>query len=60
MPDTTEKTALTTSAERASAEFWFDPRAGLIHVRSASRMGRNDFGVNRARVEAIRARLEAR
>ena len=41
-------------------EFWFDPRAGLIHVRSASRMGRNDFGVNRARVEAIRARLEAR
>lgn len=25
MPDTTEKTALTTSAERASAEFWFDP-----------------------------------
>ncbi|MBK7529346.1 DUF1499 domain-containing protein [Piscinibacter sp.] len=41
-------------------EFWFDPRAGLIHVRSASRMGRKDFGVNRARVEAIRARLEAR
>ncbi|WP_298831602.1 DUF1499 domain-containing protein [uncultured Piscinibacter sp.] len=38
-------------------EFWFDPRAGVIHVRSASRMGRKDFGVNRARVEAIRARL---
>lgn len=38
-------------------EFWFDPRAGVIHVRSASRVGRKDFGVNRARVEAIRARL---
>jgi uncharacterized protein (DUF1499 family) len=38
-------------------EFWFDPRAGVIHVRSASRLGRKDFGVNRARVEAIRARL---
>ena len=34
------------------AEFWFDPRAGVIHVRSASRLGRKDFGVNRARVEA--------
>lgn len=38
-------------------EFWFDPRAGVVHVRSASRVGRKDFGVNRARVEAIRARL---
>lgn len=38
-------------------EFWFDPRAGVIQVRSASRMGRKDFGVNRERVEAIRARL---
>ncbi len=38
-------------------EFWFDPRAGVVHVRSASRIGRKDFGVNRARVEAIRARL---
>jgi uncharacterized protein (DUF1499 family) len=38
-------------------EFWFDPRAGVIHVRSAARMGSEDFGVNRARVEAIRARL---
>ena len=38
-------------------EFWFDPRAGVVHVRSASRVGRKDFGVNRARVEGIRARL---
>ena len=41
------------------AEFWFDPRANVVQVRSASRLGRQDFGVNRARIEAIRARLEA-
>ena len=41
-------------------EFLFDEKAGLIHVRSASRLGLRDFGVNRARVEAIRARIEAR
>jgi uncharacterized protein (DUF1499 family) len=38
-------------------EFWFDPAAGVVQVRSASRVGRKDFGVNRARVENIRARL---
>jgi uncharacterized protein (DUF1499 family) len=38
-------------------EFTFDERAGVLHVRSASRLGRRDFGVNRARVEALRARL---
>ena len=41
-------------------EFLFDEKAGLIQVRSASRLGRRDFGVNRARVEAIRARIEGR
>lgn len=41
------------------AEFWVDPATGVIHVRSASRIGRKDFGVNRARIEAIRARLQA-
>jgi uncharacterized protein (DUF1499 family) len=40
-------------------EFWFDPAAGVVQVRSASRVGRKDFGVNRARVENIRARLGA-
>ena len=30
---------------------------GLLHVRSASRLGRRDFGVNRKRVEALRALL---
>lgn len=39
------------------AEFWFDPRANLIQVRSASRLGRQDFGANRARIEVVRARL---
>lgn len=38
-------------------EFWFDPAAGVVQVRSASRVGRKDFGVNRARIENIRARL---
>ena len=40
-------------------EFTYDERAGRLHVRSASRLGRRDFGVNRARVEALRARIEA-
>jgi uncharacterized protein (DUF1499 family) len=40
-------------------EFWFDPAAQVVQVRSASRVGRKDFGVNRARVEAIRGRLVA-
>lgn len=38
-------------------EFAFDPAGGIVHVRSASRLGRRDFGVNRERVEAIRARF---
>lgn len=36
-------------------EFWVDPATRAVQVRSASRVGRRDFGVNRARVEAIRA-----
>ena len=35
-------------------EFWIDPQDARIEVRSASRLGRKDFGVNRARLEAIR------
>jgi uncharacterized protein (DUF1499 family) len=30
---------------------------GVVHVRSASRLGRRDFGVNRRRIEEIRALL---
>ena len=39
-------------------EFTHDSTAGVIHVRSASRLGRRDFGVNRARVEALRAKVQ--
>ncbi len=38
-------------------EFWFDEPAGVVQVRSASRIGHGDRGVNRARVEAIRTLL---
>jgi uncharacterized protein (DUF1499 family) len=40
-------------------EFALDRAAGVIQVRSASRLGRKDFGVNRMRIEAIRKRLSA-
>jgi len=40
-------------------ELLFDEKAGVFHVRSASRLGRRDFGVNRKRVEALRARLQS-
>jgi uncharacterized protein (DUF1499 family) len=54
-------------AEYASRVFGFvddvelqlDPSAKLVHVRSASRVGYSDLGVNRARIEALRARLVA-
>lgn len=40
-------------------EFYLDEPSALVHVRSASRVGYSDFGVNRARVETIRARFRA-
>ncbi len=39
-------------------EFALDTSKGIIDVRSSSRLGQKDFGVNRARVEAIRKALE--
>lgn len=36
-----------------------DSGDGLIHIRSASRVGYSDRGVNKKRVSAIRAKLEA-
>jgi uncharacterized protein (DUF1499 family) len=36
-------------------ELYYDEKQGVVHVRSASRLGRRDFGVNRNRVEALRA-----
>jgi uncharacterized protein (DUF1499 family) len=38
-------------------ELYLDKAAGVIQVRSASRMGRKDLGVNRARVEQLRVAL---
>lgn len=38
-------------------ELYLGEAAHVIHVRSASRLGRKDFGVNRARVEALRERF---
>ena len=41
-------------------ELHYDERAGLVQVRSASRLGRRDFGVNRNRIEELRALIQAR
>jgi uncharacterized protein (DUF1499 family) len=41
-------------------EFLIDAEAGRIEVRSASRTGYSDLGVNRRRVETLRAAFEAR
>jgi uncharacterized protein (DUF1499 family) len=38
-------------------EFLIDPLSSVVHVRSASRLGYSDLGVNRKRVEEIRAQL---
>ncbi len=39
-------------------EFYLDPNENVIHVRSASRLGKSDLGVNRKRVEEIRTQLQ--
>jgi uncharacterized protein (DUF1499 family) len=52
-------------AECASAVFGFvddlecalDAAAGVVHLRSAARMGRWDLGQNRRRIETLRRRL---
>jgi uncharacterized protein (DUF1499 family) len=61
----THETETTLHAEATSLVLHFvddidailDVEAGLIHIRSASRIGHSDFGVNRKRVESIRAQL---
>jgi len=40
-------------------EFFLAADKGLVHVRSASRVGYSDFGVNRKRVERIRATFDS-
>jgi uncharacterized protein (DUF1499 family) len=67
-----ERTAITEAngdelhAESTSLVFRFvddinailDADAKLIHIRSASRVGYSDLGVNRKRVESLRLRLQ--
>jgi uncharacterized protein (DUF1499 family) len=40
-------------------EFYLDPANSVVHVRSASRLGESDLGVNRKRIEAIRDAFSA-
>lgn len=40
-------------------EFVLDEPASVIQMRSASRLGRKDFGTNRKRLEAIRAKFNS-
>lgn len=40
-------------------EFYLDEAQSVIHVRSASRLGKSDLGVNRKRVEEIRSQFTA-
>lgn len=39
-------------------EFFAEPETHRVHFRSASRVGRSDLGVNRARMELIRHRFD--
>jgi uncharacterized protein (DUF1499 family) len=38
-------------------EFWLDRKAGVIQLRSASRLGSGDLGANRERIEKLRAQF---
>jgi uncharacterized protein (DUF1499 family) len=38
-------------------EFWIDANTKIIHLRSASRVGRSDLGVNRKRIEHLRSAM---
>ncbi len=40
-------------------EFLVDEHSRVIHVRSASRVGYSDLGVNRKRIESLRAAYSA-
>ncbi len=62
----TDETGDTLHAQATSLVFRFvddidailDADARLIHIRSASRTGYGDFGVNRKRVEMLRSQLQ--
>jgi uncharacterized protein (DUF1499 family) len=36
-------------------EFWANTEAGVVELRSASRLGHSDLGANRARMERVRS-----
>ena len=38
-------------------EFYLDSSSNTIHLRSASRLGQSDLGVNRKRIETIRTKF---
>jgi uncharacterized protein (DUF1499 family) len=40
-------------------EFWANPARGVIELRSASRLGKEDLGANRTRIESIRTAYTA-
>ena len=40
-------------------EFLLQAEQGVIHLRSASRLGYSDMGANRKRIESLRARLNS-
>lgn len=39
-------------------EVWLDPSIGKIQVRSASRLGESDLGLNRQRIESLRQKFD--
>ena len=41
-------------------EFYLDNSENVVHVRSASRLGKSDLGLNRKRVEEIRSKIESK
>jgi uncharacterized protein (DUF1499 family) len=45
---------------RDDVEFLVASDEGIVHVKSASRVGHSDFGVNRKRVETIRRMITLR
>lgn len=50
---------VTTALMRFRDDVQLQVEGDVVHVRSASRIGQSDLGVNRRRVEAIRAELSA-
>jgi uncharacterized protein (DUF1499 family) len=58
--ETTRHYVFTTALMRFKddVQFELDASDGVIHFRSASRVGRSDLGVNRKRMETIRTALD--